>query len=128
MPVIKYGPLTETNDSYAKKDKMNKWRIPHWLELEVRARDPLCVYCGIPMVTTSLPGHPRSLLATWEHIINNASIVTQENIALCCCSCNASKGAKALDTWIDSQYCKRKGITRDTVAQVVKNAFRSAID
>jgi hypothetical protein len=60
-------------------------------------------------------------VATWEHIINDASIVTRENIALCCNSCNASKGAKDLRVWLNSKYCTRKGITPSTVAEVVKN-------
>jgi hypothetical protein len=103
---------------------MNKWRIPDWLEKAVRERDTLCVYCGIRMVTAVAAGQSRSQLATWEHIINDASIVTRENIALCCCSCNASKGARKLNAWIDSPYCLRKGIHRDNVAQVVKDALR----
>lgn len=62
-------------------------------------------------------------MPTWEHIINDARIVNIDNIALCCCSCNASKGAKALATWINSNYCKKKKITIQTVADVVKRAL-----
>ena len=40
-------------------------------------------------------------------------------------SCNASKGAKLLKTWLESKYCKDKGITKDTVALVVKKAIRN---
>jgi hypothetical protein len=38
-------------------------------------------------------------------------------------SCNASKGAKELRTWLESNYCKCKDITVSSVAEVVKNAF-----
>jgi len=68
---------------------MNKWNIPQWLEDEVRQRDKKCVYCGVEFSKES-----RKTTPSWEHIINDASIITRENIALCCISCNASKGAK----------------------------------
>jgi hypothetical protein len=38
--------------------------------------------------------------ATWEHIINVIRINGPENIALCCSSCNASKGNKKLEEWL----------------------------
>ncbi len=31
---------------------------------------------------------------TWEHIINDASVVSRENIAWCCVVCNSSKGTR----------------------------------
>jgi len=102
---------------------MNSWQIPDWLEIEVRKRDVRCVYCGVSMTNKVIPGQSRCLLATWEHIINDASTVTRENIALCCCSCNASKGARKLSDWIDSPYCERKGINQQSVAGIVKNAL-----
>jgi hypothetical protein len=102
---------------------MNAWGIPDWLEAEVRARDTVCVYCGIQLIDTPQRG-PRSAAATWEHIINDATIVTRENIARCCVGCNASKGTKPLSAWLESRYCKTRGITKDTVADVVKQALR----
>lgn len=81
---------------------MNIWNIPAWLEKEVKARDRHCVYCGIPFLQTN---RSRKSMPTWEHIINNAKIINRNNIALCCCSCNASKGAKDLSVWINSSYC-----------------------
>ena len=104
---------------------MNNWGIPDWLEKEVRERDKLCVYCGIQMIE-KMPQHgPRRSVATWEHIINDASIISRENIARCCVSCNSSKGASKLSEWIQSNYCKKRGITKDTVADVVKDALRA---
>ena len=70
-------------------------------------------------------GQPRKPAATWEHIINDSSIVTRENIALCCCGCNASKGAKLLSEWLQSKYYAERGITPDTVADVIKQALRN---
>ena len=103
---------------------MNVWGIPDWLEIEVRARDKTCVYCGVRMMENIPRGDPRKAAATWEHIINDAQIVTRENIALCCAGCNSSKGQKKLVDWIQSPYCREKGITRDNVSEIVKQALR----
>jgi hypothetical protein len=105
---------------------MNRWGIPARLEEEVRERDTVCVYCGTQMVETTSQGGSRRIVATWEHIINDASIVTSENIARCCAACNSSKGTKDLVDWLRSKYCKTHGITEDTVADVVKEALNTA--
>jgi hypothetical protein len=103
---------------------MNNWGIPDWLEKEVRERDKNCVYCGVKLIEKMPQGGPRKAIAMWEHIINDASIVTRENIARCCVACNSSKGTKKLSEWIQSNYCKKFGINKDTVAKVVKEALR----
>jgi hypothetical protein len=103
---------------------MNNWGIPNWLEKEVQDRDKTCVYCGIQMIEEMPPRGPRRNVATWEHIINDAAIVSRENIARCCVACNSSKGSKKLSDWIQSSYCKKRGIHKDTVAKVVKEALR----
>ena len=104
---------------------MNRWNIPDWLEKEVKERDKACVYCGIQMIEQMPPDGSRKSVATWEHIINDASIITRENIARCCVSCNSSKGTKKLTDWLNSSYCKKRGINKDTVAEVVKNALKT---
>ena len=68
---------------------------------------------------------PRGNVATWEHIINDASIISRENIARCCAACNSSKGSRKLSDWIQSSYCKKRGINKDTVAKVVREALLS---
>jgi hypothetical protein len=78
------------------------------------------------MVEKMPRGGSRRNVATWEHIINDASIVTPENIARCCAACNSSKGTKHLVDWLQSDYCKVKGITEDTVAEVVKETLETA--
>jgi len=105
---------------------MNQWNIPEWLEIEVKARDKACVYCGVKMLDQMPPHGPRKSVATWEHIINDAKIVTRENIARCCVACNSSKGTKPLADWIESTYCRKHGINRETVAEVVRKALRDA--
>jgi len=105
---------------------MNAWNIPDSLEKEVRDRDKKCVYCGVEMLQKVTRGSERGTVATWEHIINDARIITRENIALCCCACNASKGQKRLVDWLRSSYCAKHGIREDTVAQIVKKALALA--
>jgi hypothetical protein len=60
---------------------------------------------------------------SWEHIVNDAKIVTAENIARCCISCNASKGSRVLADWLQSNYCKRKSITELGIAQIARAAL-----
>lgn len=95
---------------------MNRWRIPAWLESTVRERDKHCIYCRVEFFKENAHGKR----ASWEHIVNDARIVTRENIALCCRACNSSKGQKDLVVWLESDYCKRLGISPETVAEPVK--------
>jgi hypothetical protein len=101
---------------------MNRWNIPQWLEREAIARDTSCVYC---LVTFDAEPTSRSSKPSWEHIVNDASIITRENIVRCCVGCNASKGQKSLEVWLDSKYCKARGITRDTIASIARAALAS---
>ena len=102
-------------------NSMNRWRIPDWLEREVIERDARCVYCGVEFRDGTATRRERP---SWEHIINDASIVSLENIARCCIGCNASKGTKLLVDWLESEYCNRKGISPHSVAPVVRAAIR----
>ena len=104
----------------------NRWGIPIWLEEEIRERDKSCVYCGVQIVEKRPEGGSRRTVATWEHIINDANIITRENIARCCTACNSSKGTKDLAEWLQSNYCKTHGITENTVAKIVKVALNKA--
>jgi 5-methylcytosine-specific restriction endonuclease McrA len=101
---------------------MNNWNIPEHLEKEITERDKVCVYCGIKFGQSK---QPRKTQASWEHIINDAKIITRENIARCCVGCNASKGTKTLSEWINSSYCKEKGINEDSVADVIKIVLKN---
>jgi hypothetical protein len=103
---------------------MNNWGIPKLLEDEIRARDKVCVYCGVRLVEAVSMGSSRKTKATWEHIINDARIVTRDNIARCCVACNSSKGTKTIAEWIGSAYCQKRGINKNTVAPVVKKVLR----
>lgn len=61
---------------------MNRWRIPKWFADEVRQRKEDCVYCRTRLLSTLGPSEPRKSKPTWEHIVNDAHIVTRENIGL----------------------------------------------
>jgi hypothetical protein len=98
----------------------NNWNIPSWLEDEVRERDKVCVYCGTAFTPANVS---KKTCASWEHIINDAKIITRENIALCCCGCNSSKCQKQLSLWLQSKYCRDRGITSESVAKIIKEAI-----
>ena len=95
----------------------NRWGISKNVEELVKRRDISCVYCGISFANPVVTHKTRP---TWEHIVNDIRINGPDNIALCCGSCNASKGRKLLSDWLNGKYCATKGITRDNVAVVVK--------
>ena len=100
----------------------NNLNITEWLEKEVRGRDKACVYCGVEFTPTKVA---KKTAASWEHIINDAKIITKENITLCCCGCNASKGVKKLSDWLQSKYCIERNINPDTVSPIIKDAIRN---
>ena len=85
----------------------NRWGIPKEVEAYVVLRDFKCVYCSIDFSNLS-----SKTKKTWEHIINDIRINNSDNIALCCSSCNASKGNKVLEDWLESKYCKNKQISK----------------
>lgn len=103
---------------------MNNWNIPAWLEREVLERDRSCVYCGISFARASDLRRERR---SWEHIVNDAKIITRDNIALCCIGCNASKGARTLDQWLKSRYCTDRQISAQSVSPVVRAALAMMI-
>ncbi len=98
----------------------NKWGIPKYVENFVKSRDSACVYCGIEFKE---PYESRKTKPSWEHIVNDIKINGVENIALCCVGCNASKGIKSLSEWLESKYCKNKGISAETVSDIIKDAI-----
>jgi hypothetical protein len=100
----------------------NRWGIPKDVEEIVRKRDTFCVYCGVDF---SVKNNSRKSKPSWEHIVNDIRINGTDNIALCCMSCNASKGSKLLEDWLSSDYCKKKEITTDSVAEVIKLALKN---
>jgi hypothetical protein len=103
----------------------NKFGIPQEVEARLRQKFKLCAYCRLPMQEhTGVKGSPRDK-ATIEHLNLDgpfywAKGLKEEDLVLCCGSCNSSRGQKILIEWFASEYCKQKGITANTVADEVK--------
>ena len=116
--------MENPSNNSTNRRKVNRWNIPDWLEREVRDRDRNCVYCRSEFLSSS---DERKSMATWEHIVNDAKIVNRDNIARCYFSCNSSKGTKTLSDWLNSDYCKTRGISPATVAEVVRMAVVRSI-
>lgn len=98
----------------------NRWGIPKEVEAFVKERDANCVYCGQKFLDQAVS---RKQKPSWEHIVNNIRLNSIENISLCYMSCNASKGAKLLEDWLESDYCKRNNINKESIEQVIKEAI-----
>ena len=99
----------------------SRWNIPRDMALAVLARDIRCIHCGREF---GEPQGPRAACPSCEHIVNDLSLVTLENIARCCVGCNASKGAKTLSTWLNSKYCTTRGIDQHSLAPVALTALQ----
>jgi 5-methylcytosine-specific restriction endonuclease McrA len=103
----------------------NNWNIPEWLEKKVRSRDKLCVYCRIKLKEYLLTKGTPSDKATFEHIDNDGPNDKEWNIAMCCASCNASKGTKKLMDWLETPHCKENNINEKTVANIIKEFIKN---
>jgi hypothetical protein len=96
-----------------------RWNIPTELVKEVIRRDAVCVYCRQTFVGPDGPARSR---ASWEHIVNDLTLITSANIALCCVGCNASKGTLTLRNWLTKEYCSSRRICESTMADVAVSA------
>jgi hypothetical protein len=95
----------------------NRWGITKEVEEFVKKRDANCIYCGVEFVSNNTSA---KLSSSWKHIINDIRLNNSDNIALCCRSCNASKGIKKFEDWLQSNYCNNKGINHNNVALVAR--------
>ncbi len=96
----------------------NRWGIPAPLEQKIRRRDKRCVYCGAFFRADS------RRKVSWEHIDNDENHICEENVVLCCKSCNSSKGAKTLSEWLDSPFCEKNKITPSTMSEIIRRYLR----
>ncbi len=103
----------------------NNYGIPDELEKKIRQRDKYCVYCHVKMRQHRQAKGPRSKTATIEHIDNDGSLIDENNIVMCCTSCNSSKGVKKIVDWFDSPYCKEKNINKGTVAPFIRKYIKN---
>jgi hypothetical protein len=103
----------------------NSFSIPHDIEEYIRQRDKKCVYCGCKMREyPHTKGVPKDK-ATIEHLSENGPFywndgLKKEDFAICCGSCNSSRGRKRLNDWFTTAYCIKRKINIHTVSQPVK--------
>src|SRR5712691_8493789 len=102
----------------------NKFGIPREVEAKIRERDKACVYCRCEMrLHHGVVGSPRDK-ATIEHLNHRRPFywkdgLEADGIAICCQSCNSSRGQKTHAQWFKSKYCVERSINPDTVAAPV---------
>lgn len=101
----------------------NRYGIPEKDEKEIRARDKVCVYCHKTMKEFSNKGSHKDS-ATIEHLNNDGPFDKKYNLAICCGSCNSSRGNKDLLTWFKSSYCIERNINKETVAKPVREYIK----
>lgn len=104
---------------------VNVFGIPEKELEKIRARDKRCVYCHKKMIYP-YDSNNYSDSATIEHLSPFKPFYWNEgmkieNIAICCGSCNSSRGSKRLLDWFKTDYCKIKNINENTVAAPVKD-------
>jgi hypothetical protein len=127
--VLSSGYCRRSIGATAKWVMTNSFGIPQHIETEIRARDSVCVYCrGEMKAHIGERGTPRDK-ATIEHLSFDGPFrwrygLQREDIVICCCSCNASRGKKRLNEWFRSGYCIERGINESTVAEPVRYFLR----
>lgn len=89
----------------------------------IRVRDKTCVYCGKTMLPTGSSGS-RGDWATIEHLNHLPPWDNHRTVAICCWSCNASRGDRTHEEWFQSPYCRDRGITGQNVAEPVRDYLR----
>ena len=98
-----------------------RWGISREVALHEAARDKNCIYCRRDFDLTL---ENRAAVPSWEHIVNDVSLTSIQNVGLCCVSCNSSKGKKkSVKDWLNSAYCQVRGITYATIAPLVRNSL-----
>jgi hypothetical protein len=102
----------------------NKYGLPEDLLDNICVRDSVCVYCHKTMLCAGEDGF-RGDWATIEHLNHLPPWNNISTIAICCGSCNSSRGAKRIQDWFKGDYCMRKNINIDTVAEPVKSYIRN---
>jgi len=97
----------------------NKYGIPEDALNKIRARDKTCVYCHKEMINPGASGR-RGDWATIEHLNHLPPWNNPATVAICCWSCNASRGNKKLLDWFKTAYCMERKINEDTIAVPVR--------
>ncbi len=108
----------------------NKFGIPADVERAIRTRDKVCVYCRRRMKEyRGRIGNPGDK-ATIEHLHRHKPFYVDEGlklteVAICCQSCNSSRGRKRLRDWFESAYCVERKINPGMVKAPVKKYLKT---
>jgi hypothetical protein len=102
----------------------NKYGIPAEILQKMRARDTQCVYCK-----KEFSREARADWPTIEHLHEEQPFywpgLKEAGVAICCWSCNSSRGKQSLLEWFGKPYCLERTINSDTVAEPVRLYLRS---
>lgn len=106
----------------------NRFGIPEEVERRIRQRDEECVYCRKTMTNPKAEGS-RTDWVTIEHLRERGPFywkdgLKEEDLAICCWSCNSSRGKKRLLDWFRVPYCSKRNINEKMVARPVKDYIR----
>ena len=101
----------------------NKYGISEEELKTIRVRDTECVYCGKKMSNPS-SGGSRCDWATIEHLNYLPPWNDSKTVAICCWSCNSSRGNKKLLDWFKTPYCIERNINEKTVAKPVQEYIK----
>ncbi len=109
----------------------NRFGISRADEEELRAREKTCVYCrkAMKLFADTHEGKDRADLATIEHLNFDGPFyvsdgLRMEDVVICCCACNASRGTRRVLDWFKTKYCVSRNINEVTVAEPVRKYLR----
>ncbi len=105
----------------------NRYGLPEKDLDYIRARDGACVYCHKTMIPSGSDGSQTDW-ATIEHLNHLPPWDNPETVAICCWSCNASRGNRLLRDWFTRDYCRARGISETTVASPIREYLRDFVD
>jgi hypothetical protein len=97
--------------------------LPEEALRSIRARDTTCVYCHKAMTNHRIRGKYGDC-ATIEHLNRFPPWNNPATVAICCGSCNSSRGDKKLLDWFETTYCRERNISVETVAEPVREYIR----
>jgi len=110
----------------------NKWGIPKDIEEQIRSESKgKCAYCGKKMIPT-WTSHNRRDSPTIEHLREVKPFywkdgLKEEDMVICCGSCNSSRGKNKLKSWFETDYCKNhkpEPINEKTVTDPVREYLK----
>lgn len=102
----------------------NRFGVPEEVLRRIRERDVNCVYCNKKMIYPYTRENSADS-ATIEHFKEKGPFywrdgLKEEDLAICCGSCNSRRGIMGLTDWFRTKYCVDKNINEKTVAEPVK--------